>query len=321
MKRSIISVLALTAIVACNKNIDCQTPSPITFDNSFVEIKTRAAEDPSITTATIDAFDAWAYMGKNFDKILDAERVTRQGDNTWSYQNLQYWTPNHTYYFNAIAPVDDRNIVVDTSKADEYGLGTVTFTNVDGATDLLYANKVLTTGPDVLYNDPGKIHLQFAHQLAKVKFTFTNGFPNENTKVVVKDIRMTVPAKGTVKLSERAWTVESAANVELDFGDANAGAPIGFAESEECDYQRLTIPCDENRSYAITFTVELYHGTYDQPAYTKEQEVTMTGHALKIGKNYNLRATLGADNLDLLPIEFDVLEVAQWDEGATNEIM
>lgn len=323
MKKSFYSLLVLAALTACNKDVEVkkQAPSLITFDNSFVEIKTRAAEDPSITTGTIAAFDAWAYMDNTQAVILDAERVTRQEDNTWSYENLQYWTPNHTYYFGAIAPVDDENIVVDTSTADEYGLGTVTFTNVDGTTDLIYANKVVTTGEDVINNDPGKVHLQFAHQLAKVKFTFTNGFPNENTKVVVKDIKMLVPSKGIVTLSSREWWVESTANVELSFGDVNGGAKIEITESGECDYERLTIPCDENRAYTITFTVELYHGTYDEPAYTTEKEITLVGQALKIGKNYNFKATINAENLNLLPIEFDVVEVEEWVEDTANEIL
>ena len=323
MKKGIYGVLALAALVACNKDVEVshQTPSLITFDNSFVEIKTRAAEDPSITTETIDAFDVWAYMDNTLAVVLDAERVTKQSDNTWKYDHLQYWTPNHNYFFGAIAPVDDENIVVDVTTADEYGLGTVTFTNVDGTTDLLYASKIVRTGADVLYNDPGKVHLQFAHQLAKVKFTFTNGFPNENTKVVVKDIKMVAPAKGVVTLASREWWAETTSSVELEFGDVNAGAQLEITEAGECDYERLTIPCDENRTYAITFTVELYHGTYDKPAYTVEKEVTLEGQALKIGKNYNFTATINAENLDLLPIEFDVIEVDEWVEDTAKQLM
>ena len=314
MKKSIIGILALAAMVACNNDVELnrQEPSLITFENSFVEIKTRTAVDPSITTASIDAFDVWGYVDNADAGILEAERVSRQSDNTWTYEDLQYWTPNHNYYFYAIAPVDDSNIVVNTATADEYGLGTVTFTNIDGTTDLIYANKMVTTGDDVINNDPGKVELQFAHQLAKVKFTFTNGFPNENTKVVVKDIKMVAPAKGTVALASRTWTIESDNTVTLDFGDVEAGAKLESTASGESGTELLTIPCDENRAYTITFTVEIYHGDYEKPAHTDNKEIILTGQALRIGKNYNFKATIDAENLELLPIEFDVIEVEDW---------
>ena len=154
MKKIFYGALALAAVVACNKNVEVsqQSPAAISFDNAFVEIKTRAAQDPSITTASIDAFDVWGYMDNTAAVVFDAERVTK-GENGWSYQNIQYWSPNHNYYFGAIAPVDNDNIVVDTSTADEYGLGKVTFTNVDGTVDLIYASKKVTTGADVIYTD------------------------------------------------------------------------------------------------------------------------------------------------------------------------
>ena len=314
MKRFIYGALAFAAIVACNKDVEVklQTQAAITFDDSFVEIKTRAAADPSITTASINAFDVWGYVD-NATVVLDAERVTKSTDG-WSYEDLQYWTPNKKYYFYAIAPVDDANIVVNTATADEYGLGTVTFTNVDGKTDLIYANKMVTTGDDVINKDPGKVNLQFAHQLAKVKFTFTNAFPTENTKVVVKNIKMVAPAKGTVTLAEREWAVEANSTVTLDFGHVNKGAKLENTEAGECDYELLTIPSDANRAYKITFTVELYYGDSDEPAHTDNKEITLTGQALKIGKNYNFTAAISAENLELRPIEFDVIEVEGWVE-------
>ena len=321
MKKIFYGVLALAAVVACSRdlNVKQEASSPITFDNSFVEIKTRAAVDPSITTQNINAFDVWAYMDNKAAVVLEAERVTK-GDNGWSYEHLQYWTPNHSYYFGAIAPVDNPNIVVDTNSADEYGLGKVTFTNTDGTVDLIYASKKVVTGSDVLYNDPGKVHLQFAHQLAKIKFTFKNAFLNENNKVVIKDIKMVAPLKGEVKLSTGVWMAETNGTVELDFGDVEAGQQIEINKSGESDYERLTIPCDENRSYVITFTVELYHGTYATPAYTATKEVTLSDQAFQIGKNYNLKATINAENLELLPIEFDVIEVDEWVEDTAKDI-
>lgn len=313
MKKSFYGMIALAAFVACNKdvNVEQETPSIITFDNSFVEIKTRAAVDPSITTENIEAFDVWAYMDKTSAVVLEAERVTRQTDNTWSYNNIQYWTPNHTYYFGAIAPVDHSNIVVDTSNATEYGIGTVTITN-DGTDDLIYASKSVKTEDDVIYNDPGKVHLQFAHLLSKIKFTFINGFANSNTKIAIKNITMNAPKKGSINLSDGDWWstnkwVILEEGAVLDFGNADGGNQIETTKSAECDVECFTIPDDTDSSiYKINFTVELYHGTYAQAAYTEDITVSLTDQVFKIGKSYNFIATISGDSLGLKPIEFTV---------------
>ena len=131
---------------------------------------------------------------------------------------------------------------------------------------------------------------------------------------------MVAPLKGEVKLSTGVWMAETNGTVELDFGDVEAGQQIEINKSGESDYERLTIPCDENRSYVITFTVELYHGTYATPAYTATKEVTLSDQAFQIGKNYNFTATINAENLDLLPIEFDVSEVNEWVEDTAKDL-
>lgn len=319
MRKSLYGVLVLAALVACNKEVGVkkEAKSPITFDNSFVEIKTRAV----ITTDNIDKFDVWAYMDDTEAVVLDNERVTKNPDNTWSYENLQYWTANHTYYFGAVAPVDHSNIEVDTSNATEYGLGKISITN-DGTDDLIYASKSVKTGSDVVYNAPEKVHLQFAHLLSRVKFTFTNGFPNQNTKVVVKDITMKAPKKASIDLSAGDWWstnkwVVSEEGALLDFGDANGAAKIEKGGSAVSDTECFNIPNSGDRVHEIKFTVVLYHGTYETPAYTEEITVPLTGQEFKIGKSYNFAATISGDSLGLYPIEFTVA-VNSWDPEISN---
>ncbi len=321
MKKIIFGALAFAVLVACNKNVDVvkPTPAPITFDNSFVEIKTRVAEDPSITTESINAFDVWGFMDNTDVVVFNEVRVTKREEG-WKYDNLQYWSPNHEYYFGAIAPVDNKDIKVNTATADKTGLGTVDFTNSNGTVDLIYARKSVKTGDDVITNEPGKVHLQFAHQLSKIKFTFTNGLTNEGLEIAVKDIKMVVPGAGTVVLATGEWTTETNSTVTLDYGHANKAAQFAATESQESDYERFTIPCDNTREYLITFTVEIYNGTTGKLAHTKKMETTLTDQAFKIGKNYNLKATITAENIELKPIEFDV-EVKAWEEDTAKEIL
>ena len=324
MRKSIIAILSLVAMVACTNDVTVKTQAPaaITFEDSFVEVKTRAAVDPSITTATIDAFDVWGFMDDPKGLMFDAQRVTK-GEAGWSYNPLQYWTQDHNYYFYAVAPVDNADIVVNKDLNIE-GLGTIDFTNTDGSVDLLYAEKQESTyNEDVNADGHETVKLTFAHLLSKVKFTFTNGFPEGTSSLKIENIKISqAPSKGTVTLNDdtagRTWKVTDS-NATLDFGHINGGVALLPNESAECDKERLTIPADANVRYQIDFTATLYYG--ENVALTSEKTVYLEDQAFVIGKNYNITATIDNTNIAedaLTPIIFDVVEVEDWELGEHN---
>ena len=329
MKKLLFGVFAVLAMIACNRDevVDVQQSSFITFGDSFVEVKTRAAEDPSTTTTSISAFDVWGFIGQPSGTVFNKERVTK-GENGWSYQNLQYWTPNDEFYFHAVSPVDDSNIVVDTEEMNTEGLGNIAFTNVDGTTDLLYATLPIETGNVFPYYDD-KVALKFMHLLSKVKFTFKNGFTNENNSIAVKNIKIVnAPAKGNIDVNKSrldfVWNLTQGEFTELAFGDVNGGNPMPLYSAEkvengvfdpECAFERLTIPADNTRAYTIEFDLALYYG--DQLGMESHKEICLEDQAFEIGKNYNLVATINAENFAdeaLKAIEFDVV-VENWVEG------
>ena len=321
MKKLFVLALALVAFASCNKVESIETAAEhISFGNAFVEAKTRDAVDPSTTTASISAFDAWAFMDVPTGTVLDKERVTKNGDE-WSYDNLQYWLADHDYYFYAVSPVDDANVIVDASGINATGLGVVTFTNDEGTCDLLYAEKHVRT-PEVLGAMP-KVQLQFAHLLAKLKFTFVNSFTNTNAHLAVKNVVITnAPGQATIALNsaDAAWTLANNTTT-LEFGDVNGGYPfdLGLANKKECASERLTIPADDTYSYNIEFTLVLYYG--DQVAMESHKKVTLNKQAFVAGKHYNLVADINPENFAptaLQPIIFDVVGVDEWDEGAVN---
>lgn len=329
MKKLLFGVFAVLAMIACNRDevVDVQQSSFITFGDSFVEVKTRAAADPSTTTASISAFDVWGFIGQPSGTVFNKERVTK-GENGWSYQNLQYWTPEDKFYFHAVSPVDDSNIVVDTKEMNTEGLGNIAFTNVNGTTDLLYATLPIETGNVFPYYDD-EVTLKFMHLLSKIKFTFKNGFTNENTSLVVKNIKIVnAPAKGNIDVNKSrldfVWNLTQGEFTELAFGDVNGGNPMPLYSAEkvengvfdpECAVERLTIPADNTRAYIIEFDLALYYG--DQLGMESHKEICLEDQAFEIGKNYNLVATINAENFAdeaLKAIEFDVV-VEDWVEG------
>lgn len=323
MKKILLSAFAIFAMMACNNEepVRLQEQSLITFEDSFVEAKTRA-EDPSITTTSIDAFDVWGFINQPSGVIFNQERVTKSEEG-WGYTNLQYWMPEKSYYFHAVAPVDDENIVVDTKEMKTDGLGTISFTNVDGTTDLIYASKHVPTGSDVINNAPAPVELKFMHLLSKIKFTFTNGFP-KNTSLMVTDIKITnAPAKGSIAVNKErenfSWTLVQGETTELAFGDVNGGEAFASGEPKDCAFERLTIPADASRNYRITFTLELFYG--DQSAGKNDKEVILEDQEFAIGKNYNIKATIDHKNFydaALKPIEFTVVEVENWENVEFN---
>lgn len=321
MKKSFMSALAALSLVACVQEEVVNVPQTdaITFAQVAIDNATRAAVDPSTTTASINAFKVWGFMDEPSGLVFDGEEVQKSG-NTWTYANIQYWAPEHTYYFAALSPVNGANWTLDTAGANEYGAGQVAFTNVDGTEDLIYAaTKVNTPVYDELkLGNMEPVKFQFNHLLSKIKFTFTNGFLTDNVSVEVNNIKMTVPKTGEIDLAVENWWDNDdwtlgTETVDLAFGNV---ASLASGKSDECANERLTIPTSADQEYAIEFEVVLYMG--DKEALRTTKTSSVTGVAIEMGKAYNFTAEINPDNLDLSAIEFDVVEVKAWEEPAID---
>jgi hypothetical protein len=88
--------------------------------------------------------------------------------------------------------------------------------------------------------------------------------------------------------------------------------------------ERIVLPADATQEYTITFDVKLYQGTVE--AYAGTKTVIVKDVALEIGKAYNFKATLSADNItadgtELLPIVFDVEKVNTWENGGETDVV
>ena len=323
MKKLLVSVLAIAAMTACatDEVVRVQDSAAIAFEGAFVENTTRAG-DPSTTTANINEFYVWAVIDEDSGIVFDDETVKRNGD-AWTYVQTQYWTPGHHYYFSAIA--GDRSndqIVLDLAYEDKgmsvAGLGTATFTNVDGTNDFLYAEYECTT-PTSVTAEPDAVKFQFDHLLSKVKFTFENGFVNDNNTIVVKNVKMTVPETATIDLTADAYEWASHdGDVTLDFGHMAGATRVAMGKTGVSDNERLTIPAGANQEYTVTFDVELWMG--DVLASSSAKTIKINGCELLPGRGYNFKAEINQQNVDenpLYEIEFEV-EVDEWEELEYN---
>lgn len=348
MKKILIAALALAAVAACNKTeiVDQTAPYAIGFANPFVDNVTRSVNDPSTTSLT--AFTAYGFMDNTSGVVFKDEPVKYDGSK-WNTATTQYWVADHDYYFAAIAPIlpdptsdETSSWTLNTATASINGVGTVTFTNKDGTTDLLYASTTKSTkNITISETNPGTVDFTFNHLLSKVKFGFTNGFANENTSIIVKNVTLAVPASGSINLGAEnwwegdKWAATEEHDLTLKFGDIvvpvvdAAGASSVQDENGDNVYpntttaesynERLTIPT-EYRTYRITFTAELYQG--GTLAGTYNHVATVDGIRFEMGHAYKFTATLDGTNIDpessLFPITFSVEKINGWDTTAPD---
>ena len=303
MKKLLVSVFAIAGLVACNQEqtLVQQGPAPMEFGAAFVENATRAgvdAQDPSLKTADLEAFDVWAYMDSYAGLVLSDEDVTKN-NGVWGYTNLQYWTPGHNYYFTAIAPMNGENW--DYAQQAE----TISFENVEGTEDLLFATATQDTHNKDIQHNYDAVKFQFAHLLSKTKFTFKNGYTTDNIDVEVKNITMKAPRSADYKINSSAWE-NYAGEVALAYGDV---VRTEDGDKSQSTYERLTIPAPATQSYEIAYTIVVYSG--DEVALEESKTSTITDVLFEQGKAYNFVAEISPATLGLDSIEFKV-EVDQW---------
>lgn len=324
MKKLFICALAVGMFTACSQEetLSTQAPMQISFDGAFVNNATRAA-DPSITNDgenAIKNFSVWAYVDNasgTTGQVFNDVTVTKTGD-AWTYSPLQYWVPSNNYYFFAFATnktTDYKGEVADETLKTN-GIGEISFTNVDGTEDLLYATQTAKTGASIT-TAPAPVKFEFDHLLSKVKFSFVNGFTTGYSTIKVTNIKMTVPGQGTIALNEQGdynWGLGNGATATLDFGTMSNSAAITEGNKGESDNERLTIPAAATQEYTVTFDAELFQD--GASILTSKKAVKITDCELKPGYAYNFVATLDPTNIGenpLFPIVFDAV-VDEWVE-------
>ena len=302
MKKLFIMGLAAMglALTACNSDetVEMAKGKAIGF-SSFVDKSTRATD---VTLANLNSMEVYGWRGD--DKIFDAQQVTVAQSGEGTYSPLKYWEANYIYNFEAIVPkAGEKGVQFAAAKTG----GTITFAN-NAQTDLIYAKATQKEMPEKITDDPGKVNFTFKHQLARVKFTFKNTFPeNAAAKISVKNVTITNAYKnGTITpATDAKWTATDN-TLNVSFANPAENAPTDLVANTgvgETDHMYL-IPTDKEESYKVTFTV-----TLNQNGVTTNYDHTVTIKTTQsIGKSYNYVAEIGASNINpdsqLYSIEF-----------------
>lgn len=299
MKKILISMLAVAALVSCSKeeSIRVDQGEAIAFGNVFVDNATRAT-DPSYSGSNkLTEFKVWGTVKANADAtpvaIFEDDTVTGTvgANSVWTCNVKQYWIKDALYNFAALANADA--VVLGDDKLPK----TVTYTA--DQTDLVYAKSAQYTG-EASGND--LVAFTFQHLLSKVNFTVKNGSQGATDySFLVRDIEIAGATAGTcdVTTTPVTWTATAndgytIANITVDNATASA----------DCGTALLVVPGD----VTVSFNVDILVGGVVLG--TKEYTSAVTKLAPANSYNFVVTPTVGEE------IKFTVANDPTWTENA-----
>ena len=332
MKKIFVAMLALAAATACsNDELVSVNQEAIGFDNAFVNNSVRSVNDPSYTMDGT-MFTSFNVFGFVQDATLFAGVPVTYADNKWSYENTQYWIAGAHYTFHAVAPTTAN--VTNAAATTTNGV-TLSYTNVEGKEDLLYA--YTEADGDVSGNDP--VAFDFRHILSKIKFSFENAYDASTATIQVTDVKITnahSTAKVALNNTTTTWS-ENAGEIEaIEFGDAT-DPEATYEKAYACNTtyesanERFVIPTTNNYAFEISFVANLYiNGTQvdvdaDTDGVNGYAHTATVTFAPQPGHSYDIKAVIDATNIDpehaQEPIVFTVHSIGGWttpeDKNAT----
>lgn len=297
MKKILISMLAVAALVSCSKeeSIRVDQGEAIAFGNAFVDNSTRA-EDKTYGEVDLTAFNVYGTVtGTNGTvNIFNGDAVTGSvGPNVWTCTNKQYWIEGATYDFAAVV---DATVAQDANK-----MPTTLTTVADGTMnlkDMLYADRLDIVGQKT---GNGPVNFTFEHLLAKAFFTVTS-----NTEggyyYTVTDITVGNYESGVYTIANETWAPGAAKNVA--FGDIEEVTAADNAKTNAT--QMLLVPTTD--TFNVTFTADLYK---DGTKLGTETKIIAVENDLVKGNVYNFTIALSVGEL----IQFTVTNDPTWTNG------
>lgn len=298
MKKILISMLAVAALVSCSKeeSIRVDQGEAIEFGNAFVDNATRA-DDPSYSTNNIEKFNVYGTVnGVVIYPGTEITKGTAAYGAAWTCPVDQYWISGANYKFVGI--VDGNVKDVTTTNLVDGMPATIDYV-ADGKTDLLCQTITKTAKTDGTAN--GLVAFNFNHLLSKVNFTVNNDSTEATTyNFVVRDINFNGATAATYNVETATWGTATAT------GDKNLGnltVPGGTASVELTD-EVLFIPGE----YTITFTVDIYAGAVSEANRVVSTPYAGSKHTLEAANAYNFNVGVSVGE----KIQFSVEKQPTW---------
>lgn len=251
MKKILISMLAVAALVSCSKeeSIRVDQGEAIAFGNAFVDNSTRATDPSYSGTADFTSFKVWGTVKANDDAtpvaIFEDDTVTGTvgANSVWTCNVKQYWIKDALYNFAALANADA------VALGDDKLPKTVTYTA--DQTDLVYAKSAQYPGK-ASGND--LVAFTFQHLLSKVNFTVENGSQDATGySFLVRDIEIAGATTGTCDVTTTPVTWTATANNGYTIADITVDNDTA---SKDCGTALLVVPGDVTVSFNVDILVD-----------------------------------------------------------------
>lgn len=312
MKKTLFTVLAAAALVACAKEeVVTVNQEAIAFDNAFVDNATKTTDNSFSATNLPETFYVYGttkHEDQDAVSIFNGVGVTKNGTKyTYDSKYTQYWIEGNVYKFAALVNADVNKVTcVDLLPSTvDYTAAYATNGSVEDTPDLMYAT-YQTTGQ---ISGNSAVAFTFDHLLANVKFTLENTMaenPADNLyEYALTNIQINnAYTSGKCTLATKEWTAQADADKIVKLGNV---AYVGTAGSKEAasDYARLLIPADY-AALNITFTLT----TTLNNKVVNVEDITLTPAVkLEAGKSYNFIVEKGNPGQQ---IEFSVNTVNEW---------
>ena len=297
MKKFFIAIVALAAAVACsNDDIISIDRQAIGFGNPFVENSVRADYSDGKTLGAFTVYGTVTSKSNSNSVALfggDGANVTGSvGATAWNCTETEYWVPNCTYAFQAVA-------------AGVINNGAITVSVGDGDIDLLYAKATATTNekaePAGDVNANGVVPFTFTHLMSKVGFEFKNGSANTAYGYNITAVSFTGhDTTGTYTISESKWdTAVTASDTALSFGTGTVTHQI--------------IPGKQTLNVTVAYDIVYKDKTISSTSFTKP----LKEYNFEESKSYCIVVTIPAPGKE---IQFNVEEIAGWVEGNSEDL-
>ena len=282
MKKVLFSILAVAAVVACNKNE--VTPSQLIGEPGAIKfgvsglVATKAVSESDANTVQASGFNVAGLVDETtvyFNELASFDAV----NGNYATATQYYYPSGKTVNFYAVHPVN-REITV---AAD----GAVTVTYVQTNTeDLIVAQR-----SDVAASD-SDVALTFDHVLSQLVFTAQGA--DTKAEYLLKSINVTAPNGGTYKFADGEWTrgedaVEAYWNTDLT---------VSTSEPTAVNESMTFLP----GNIVIEVTWETYVNNELIASYTKS---TVAG-AIQLEKGKKNTINLTLPNADAQGITFSV---------------
>lgn len=312
MKKLLLSILAIATMASCTKDdVTSLNRKAIAFSGSHVDNTCKSAIDGSYSgTKKLTSFKVYGTVSGNNNTVNiyeGADVVGEIGDDVWACTVEQYWIPNCTYKFYAIA---------DATSVSPAGMPTtITYNeNTTANGDLLLAIVDETTNAQAVPSKGNPVQFTFTHLLSKAKFTFKkNAYKNTRYTYAIKNIKIAdVYKQGTYTISSGTWGGQSVEG-ELVFNDAEYVITTANATSGvESSVERQFVPATYSTSNPLTISFDVVmmldgkeiSSVNQTKTFPKEGEYTFAKTT-----SYNFEVILGDNNL----ITFTVKELQGWD--------